>query len=482
MPDLKEVAVFSCGNIRDNIKATFYNNGTLIIRGEGDMMNYTSNLPPWFKLRRRIKSVIVMKGVRKIGNSAFTQMPKLSNIYLFDTVEEIGKYAFIGCPKLEKVILPAGADHEDAFDAHVSVEKITVVKNFSNIGAKSSVGVWATLYSNGHLLVEGHGDMQDYTSKKDRPWKEYEWDVVFITVKKGVKSIGSYVFKGFYNLISVEIEDADGIKRHAFEACKNLVDIRINDTIKEIGMFVFARCDSLLNVPIPDVKELSKGLFASCKSLKTIHIPDSVITIGTSAFIGCTSLESVTGMNNVENIESFAFSNCGIKFFIVPTKVKELKKNSFYNNKNLETIILNKNIEEIGEMALGCNFNLINVEIPNDNKLKRIKNYAFSGCEKFVDFFNVKLDNLELIERDAFFLCSSLKNINIQTFNKIIIKQHAFRSNKLNSVILPKYVELEAKAFETHNGNKIHLDVSASPKYSKMTKAQLTKLIGAQVV
>lgn len=300
MSVLEVVEKFPCGyNKKDSAVATLYNNGELIVRGEGDMMNYTFELPPWFKLRKKIKSVIIMKGIRKIGNSAFSQLPKLTTVHLFDAVEEIGKFAFVGCPELKKVVLPKNADHEDAFDAHVVVENATVKKHYNNLGARKNDRVWATLYSNGHLIIEGSGHMDNFKSKNKRPWHGNEEDVIFVTIKNGVTAVGSYAFKGFYMLKSVEIENAKKIGRHSFEYCKSLIDLKTNNTIEEIGMNAFTCCESLIEFSVPDaVCEIAPRIFAGCKSLKIVHIPETVTKIYKSAFSCCTSLES--GIENFE--------------------------------------------------------------------------------------------------------------------------------------------------------------------------------------
>lgn len=483
MAYLKAMETYLCGNSEmDDVSATLYTDGTLIVRGNGNIKNYSSELPCWFNVRKKIKTIIVMKGIRRIGNSAFAQLPKLSHVSMFDSVEEIGKFAFVGCPKLSKVVIPQESDHEDAFDPHVVVENASVLEVFDNLGSRKGDRVWATLYSNEHLIVEGHGNIDNYKSMSGRTWNHRTEQVSFVTVKNGVDAVGAYSFKGFYTLRSVEIENTKKIGRHAFEACKMLIDVKMNNTVEEIGMNAFASCDSLLDFAVPPtITEIPQGMLSSCKSIKEMHIPINIKTIGSNAFSCCNSLETLTGMTEVESIGEYALYCCKLNSFEVPRKVKNISRSLLGNNEPLSEVFLHEEVESIETFAFGKSKNLTLVKIPNENNLKKIGESAFFHCEKLSDaFFNQTFENLETIEVNAFMGCSEMTNIKIQTPKKLTIKKEAFKSNSLVSVVLPKYVELEADVFADAK-RTIRLDVSANEKYSKMSKSELEKLAGTEI-
>lgn len=249
---LEVVAQFPCGQENeDAVIATLYSNGEMIVRGKGEIKNYPFKLPPWHSLRKKIKSIIVMNGVTRIGSSSFIQLPKLAKVYFHDSVKEIGKYAFVGCPKLTKVVLPMHAEHENAFDDHVTVENAKPLKYFNHLEAKPQYRVWGTLYSNGHLLIEGNGPMANYKARTNQPWYWDAGNILFITIRNGVTTTGAYAFKGLYMLRSVEMEKVITVGRHSFEACKALVDLKMNLTAKRIGSNAFSNCPFLLEVSIP---------------------------------------------------------------------------------------------------------------------------------------------------------------------------------------------------------------------------------------
>ncbi len=73
--------IIESGNLNENIAWTLDSEGTLMINGEGEMPDYTSeNNPPWFQYREKITSIKI-KGVSTIGDYAF------NNCYLTTYVE-----------------------------------------------------------------------------------------------------------------------------------------------------------------------------------------------------------------------------------------------------------------------------------------------------------------------------------------------------------------------------------------------------------
>ena len=64
--------------------------------------------------------------------------------------------------------------------------------------------------------------------------------------------------------------------------------------VTSIGDYVFANCTSLTAINIPDgVTSISKSVFQGCYSLTAINIPDGVTSIGNSAFNNCRELYDV---------------------------------------------------------------------------------------------------------------------------------------------------------------------------------------------
>lgn len=87
-----------CGAHGENLTWTFYDNGELVISGEGDMDWYSikyGKLPPWFEYRFDIWNITVEHGVTSIGTYAFyfaevdDKIPPLCKIELPKTLYKI---------------------------------------------------------------------------------------------------------------------------------------------------------------------------------------------------------------------------------------------------------------------------------------------------------------------------------------------------------------------------------------------------------
>lgn len=91
---------------------TLYEDGELIIKGNGYMYDwFMSTTPsPWYNRDVKVKSVIIGKGVRSIGDSAFFWCGSIERI-TFESgsqLEAIGEYAFSNCNKLKSIVIPSG--------------------------------------------------------------------------------------------------------------------------------------------------------------------------------------------------------------------------------------------------------------------------------------------------------------------------------------------------------------------------------------
>ncbi len=88
----------------------YYQDGVLVIKGTGEMTDYTSyNKSPWCELE--IGWVIIQEGVTSIGNSAFSGCYILSKVELPETLKEIGESAFWKCYELSNITIPASVSY-----------------------------------------------------------------------------------------------------------------------------------------------------------------------------------------------------------------------------------------------------------------------------------------------------------------------------------------------------------------------------------
>ena len=195
-------------NLSDTVKMTYYNgelqsdgtydNGTLVISGEGAMPDVTTDEKgypssdaimikladvssfeelemgedglPIFKYNPT--NLIIEEGITKIGLGSFTYVLPISNITLSSTVTEIGQSAFGNCTSLTSINL------------------------------------------------------------------------------QNVEVVGEQAFYGCSSLNTVEMPNVIKIEENAFDSCNSLVNVSM-PKVENIADYIFARCNSLRSVNVP---------------------------------------------------------------------------------------------------------------------------------------------------------------------------------------------------------------------------------------
>ena len=169
-----------------------YDTGTLIIRGNGAMENY-SELGPWKE--NNITRVIIEDGVTNIGSCAFRNCSKLTSITIPNSVTSIGSSVFYGCTSLTSIIIPNSVTIIDS-SAFVDCTSLTNISLSDNI-----IDIYPSVFSNCTSLTS-------------------------IIIPDNVRSI------------------APG----AFSNCTSLTSITIGNKIMTISYGVFENCTSIETV------------------------------------------------------------------------------------------------------------------------------------------------------------------------------------------------------------------------------------------
>lgn len=96
-----------CAPAMAEISWTLDEAGTLTISGNGDMpdydYNHSSPFAPYFGY---IKEVIIMEGIKSIGNYSFYGCSNIASISVPNSVTKIGYDAFNGCSSLASISIP----------------------------------------------------------------------------------------------------------------------------------------------------------------------------------------------------------------------------------------------------------------------------------------------------------------------------------------------------------------------------------------
>ena len=102
--EAKEMKKGTCGN---ECSFILYENGGMIISGNGNMKNYEwDHEREWHKEKENIKEIIIQNGIKSIGNRCFKYCSNLSTINLPTSVSSIGYGCFGGCENLSAINLP----------------------------------------------------------------------------------------------------------------------------------------------------------------------------------------------------------------------------------------------------------------------------------------------------------------------------------------------------------------------------------------
>lgn len=381
------------------------NDGVLIIHGNGNMPNYSSdNLPEW--CGDAVKKVIITDGITSIGDHAFQGCNNLANIELPDGIRSIGYSTFEGCSSLVGVEFPESLSSIKPW-AFRQCNNLTELKMPKNL---SSIGWWAfdkctkleNIEFSAHSVSIGDEAFGGCNNLKK------------IRLPMG-SSIGRRTFWGCSSLISVELpNDLKSIPRAAFDGCRSLASIELPASLISIEDEAFRYCSSIVKAELPvGLTSIGDSAFEGCDKLVSIkQIPSGLKEIGNVAFSGCSSLSDIIKLpENITSIGYRTFDGCSsLKRVELPTGLKSISWYAFSNCSSLTSIELPNGLTSIGDAAFkGCSSLAGSIKLPTS--LTAIGAIVFSDCSSLT---GVELpSSITSIENGAFSGCSSLAGIEL---------------------------------------------------------------------
>ena len=315
----------------------------------------------------------IPNSVKSIGNSAFEDCKKLTNIKIPDSVTSIGDSAFNHCTNLSRITIPDSVTciSDYAFFDCSGLKSITFPDSVTSIGYRAFHHC-ASLTS---ITIP-----DSVTSIGDSAFSDCE-SLTSITIPDGVTSIGWSAFWCCLRLKRITIPDSvTRIGDSAFYGCSSLTSITIPNSVTRIGNSALYRCSSLTSITIPDsVTSIGEEAFSGCKSLASITIPDGVKSIGGYAFYGCSSLTSITIPDSVMSISDYTFYGCeSLTSITIPDSVTRIGDSALYRCSSLTSITIPDSVTSIGEEAFsGCK-SLTSITIPSS--VTSIGYGAFEDC------------------------------------------------------------------------------------------------------
>lgn len=222
--------------------------------------------------------------IKRLGNTAFFNNAKLSEIKFPNSLESIGVGCFNGCTQLKNVKFPDGLIEigRAAFNA-TSLDSVILPKSCERI----NYGAFSTINS-----------------------------LKYVSIPEKVQVIDTAVFQN----------------------CNSLQTVLINGPINNIEYDAFSLCKNLQHIVLPEsLKRIGSGAF-SYSGLKDISLPDGCCDIDTFALAG-TALDAIRLPSNLQSLRYGVFSHVSnLKEIEIPSSVSVVEENAFEECKNLKKV------------------------------------------------------------------------------------------------------------------------------------------------
>ena len=473
------VDVGNCGEENgENAKWTLYDDGTIVISGQGEMCSYFDGVEegeeefecPWYEYMKDIEYVVIDEGIESIGVYAFEFGENIKTVKIAQSVKQINFGAFLECTSIETVVYNGTQEQwnqisfED-YNEYLINADIQFDASEPNIVETGSCGaegdnVTFILYDNGLLDISGNGEVKSYNDSNDSsPFKD-NLSILSIVFEEGITKISTGIFSG----------------------CSNIESVTLPDTLISIYPTAFEDCVKLKSIHLPKGLETIYGHFYEVESLEEITVDennnyfsdDNGVLYNKSkttiiAYPVSKTLKSYEILNGVRTIDYGCFQNDCIESIILPETITYINQYAVYGCSKIKNIYIPKNVIWISEENFyECDsLERFEVSVENTNYSTDEENVLYNKDKTEVIKYPEAKDNItykvadtvNVIDVACFYYCTNLKNV-ILPEQLIVIEDRAFSGcKKLENVDLPKSVtELGQSAFSgCYNLNSINL-------------------------
>lgn len=407
--------------------------GTLTIKGKGAM-------PAKMKFRRnkKIKKVIIKKGVTSVSYEAFALCKNLNSVTIPSTVKTIGIRSFYGT-KISKITVPSKTKTigQGAFGSCKDLKTIVMPGDFKlKLEEDTDDKLWYvasdqsavdTITFNTKLKLENVSYLSAnnlVVAKNDPSYQSIE-GVIYTKDGKGIVRVPQK---------RTELKIKEGCTEF------NMQSVLYNSTDSEGDEF--NNCSKLKKIVIPSsVKSINKVKYKTDRAdacdmhVDTIEIAPKDFDANSLYALGSSLGKNIT----IESLMKLLPDQITYKDHMYITKDHGLLK---YDGKDAN-VEIPEEITWIAPEAFYRNETLKNVKLPS--KITTIEENTFYGCSELEAV--VIPDQVTMIGKSAFDECTVLKSV---TFGKSlkVIKDHAFASVNIRNFTIPSGIQkIETGAF-----------------------------------
>ena len=348
-----------------------------------------------------IESVVMSDSVIGIGTNVLARCNALTSITITENVAKVGQAAFSDCPKLSEVYWNA------------KKVEITSLNPFWLVGSGSESSNFSIIF--GNQCTEIPSAFSNIIGLSS------------VTIGEKISHIENSAFTDCSNLRSITVDDGNAVY-HSFgnsiieTATKTLIKgcqtsvIPDDGSVTRIGDYAFYGCRSLASIEIPDnIIGIGRDAFYGTEWYNTqpdglvyagsvvyrykgdmpintiVNLREDTLGIASRAFIGMSNMVSITIPSGVRYIGEGAFAECSglIEVFWNAEYVDDLKEHNdiFRNAGNIDTgmrVVIGDNVTRMpaymfsGYYGNG-DYNVTSVIIGKN--VASIGEYAFERCE-----------------------------------------------------------------------------------------------------
>ena len=262
-----------------------------------------------------LQSITIPDTVTTIGESAFWQCSGLTAIDIPDHVTFLGGRVFSECTSLEKVRLSNKLVYiyNGLFDNCFALKYLEIPDSVEKLGtafngciALEEIDIGSGVQSLDYHIFDGCEKLKKINiSSKNKRYTSM--DGIVYSKDRTVLELVPCGFEGTLEVLSGTVE----IGREAAREIGKLTAVIMPDSLKTVGGYAFTRCDNLETVVLgSSVEVLEDGAFDDCKKLRNITLNEGLQKIGGSCFSSCWKLESLQIPATVTLVRSGAFRDC----------------------------------------------------------------------------------------------------------------------------------------------------------------------------